>query len=236
MIGCDRCLRLIGPDALGALDAAETRLVREHAASCPACAAERSRLAPLPALLDLAAEPVPDETAPASLRQAVLDGYARESGRRRARRRRRPRGRIAAIAAGAAAAAAAAVLGVLAATGAFSSEPWSAEYELQGTAGAPAARGEAHVWEDDGALAVRLSVEGLPSTPGAAHYEMWLMADGPPVSAGAFRVAPDGSADVNLRLEAPTGRFTRMGVSLERDARDPAANGRQVLEGRLDDG
>jgi hypothetical protein len=236
MISCARCLELVGPDALGALDPSETRLVREHVASCPACAAERERLAPLPALLDLAGDPVPDESAPASLRQAVLDGYARDSGRRRARGRPRARARRAVVVAAAVAAAAAAVLGVLAGTGAFTSEPWSAEYELQGTAGAPAARGTAHVWEDGPGLAVRLRVDGLPSTPAEAHYEMWLVADGPPVSAGAFRVAPDGSADVNLRVESPTGRFSRMGVSLEPDARDPVRNGRRMLEGRLEDG
>lgn len=236
MISCARCLELIGPDALGALEPAEARLVREHVASCPTCAAERDRLAPLPALLDLAGDPVPDEAAPASLRQAVLDGYARDSGRRRTSGRPRRRARRAAVAGAVVAASVAAVLGVLAATGTFTSEPWSAEYALQGTAGAPAARGEAHVWENDRGLAVRLRVEGLPSAPGEAHYEMWLVADGPPVSAGAFRVGPDGSADVNLRVEAPAGRFSRMGVSLEPDARDPARNGRRMLEGRLEDG
>jgi len=39
VISCARCLELIGPDALGALDPAEARLVREHLASCQACAA-----------------------------------------------------------------------------------------------------------------------------------------------------------------------------------------------------
>jgi hypothetical protein len=236
MISCARCLELLGPDALGALEPAETRLVREHVASCPACAAERDRLAPLPALLDLAGDPVPHETAPASLRQAVLDGYARDSGRRRDRGRPRRLARRAVVIGAAVAACAAAVLGVLAATGTFASEPWSAEYELQGTAGAPTARGAAHVWEDGGGLAVRLKVEGLPSAPGEAHYEMWLVADGRPVSAGAFRVGPDGSADVNLHVEGPAGRFSRMGVSLEPDAQDPARNGRRMLEGRLEDG
>jgi hypothetical protein len=235
MISCARCLELIGPDALGALDPAEARLVREHVASCPACAAERDRLAPLAALLDLAGDPLPGEAAPASLRQAVLDGYARDSGRRRARGRPRRRARRAVVAGAVVAACAAAVVGVLAATGTFTSEHWSAEYALRGPAGAPAARGAAHVWEDDRGLAVRLRVEGLPSAPGEAHYEMWLVADGPPVSAGAFRVGPDGSGDVNLRLESP-GRFSRMGVSLEPDARDPARNGRRMLEGRLEDG
>lgn len=236
MIDCARCLELIGPDALGALEPPEARLVREHVASCPACAAERDRLAPLPGLLDLAGDPAPDETAPATLRQAVLDGYARDSARRRARERPRRRTRGAMVIGAAVAACAAAVLGVLAATGTFASEPWSAEYELQGTAGAPTARGAAHVWEDGRGLAVRLKVEGLPSAPGEAHYEMWLVADGLPVSAGAFRVGPDGSADVNLRVEGPAGRFSRMGVSLEPDARDPARNGRRMLEGRLEDG
>ena len=236
MISCARCLELIGPDALGALDPAEARLVREHLASCPACAAEHDRLAPLPALLDLAGDPVPDEVAPASLRQAVLDGYARDSGRRRARGRPQRRWRRAAVAGAVVAASAGAVLGALAATGTFASEPWSAEYALRGTASAPAARGEAHVWEADHGLGVRLRVQGLPSAPGDTHYEMWLVAEGPPVSAGAFGVGPDGSADVNLRVEAPTARFSRMGVSLEPDARDPARNGRRMLEGRLEDG
>ena len=59
---------------------------------------------------------------------------------------------------------------------------------------------------------------------------------GPPVSAGAFRVAPDGSADVNLRVEAPAGRFSRMGVSLEPDAGGPAPDGRPMLAGRLEEG
>lgn len=234
MIGCAHCLELVGPDVLGALDPAEARLVREHVASCPACAAERDRLVHLPALLDLAGDPVLDQAAPASLRQAVLDGYARDSGRRRVGERPRRRPRRALLAA--AAAAAGALVGALIATGAFTSEPWSAEYALQGTAGAPAARGAAHVWEAGGGVAVRLRVEGLSSAPGEAHYEMWLLADGRPVSAGAFRVGPDGSADVNLRADTPARRVTRMGVSLEPDARDPARNGRQVLQGRLEPG
>ena len=92
------------------------------------------------------------------------------------------------------------------------------------------------MWEDDRGLAVRLQVEGLPSTDGSAHYEMWFLDDGPPISAGGFRVGPDGSADVNLRLDQPPERPTRMGVSLEPDARDPGRNGAAVLRGVLETG
>ena len=54
MTGCRTHCDLIGPYILGGLDPVEAEEMAQHLSECDRCAAERRRLASLPALLDSA--------------------------------------------------------------------------------------------------------------------------------------------------------------------------------------
>ena len=78
MTGCRSHGDLIGPYVLGGLEPAELEEMRQHLAECDRCAAERRRLASLPALLDSAqAEDTIASLSP-QLEDAVLDRFVRE--------------------------------------------------------------------------------------------------------------------------------------------------------------
>ena len=78
MTGCRSHGDLIGPYVLGGLEPAEHEEMRKHLAECDRCAAERRRLASLPALLDSAqAEDTIASLSP-QLEDAVLDRFVGE--------------------------------------------------------------------------------------------------------------------------------------------------------------
>lgn len=79
-MNCSDVRSLIGGYVLHALDPAEEEAVRRHVETCSDCAREHADLAPMPALLDAALDPeaTPAEP-PASLEEAVLDRFARET-------------------------------------------------------------------------------------------------------------------------------------------------------------
>src|SRR5918912_893317 len=80
---------LLGAYVLGALEPEEAAAVREHVATCTACAAEHTRLAPLPGLLTLAegAQRATDKPPSPAMEERLLDAIAREAPRRRPARR-----------------------------------------------------------------------------------------------------------------------------------------------------
>ncbi|MEA2291063.1 MAG: hypothetical protein QOF17_83 [Solirubrobacteraceae bacterium] len=211
---CRELRPLIGAAILGGLDPEEAAAVREHVAACPGCAAEHSRLAPLPGLLTLAAgaEAVALDPPSPALEERLLDAVAREAPPRRRRRRPRPR-RLVLVGAGGAALAAAAVMAVLLVSG---GDAPGHGYPLALTASpaAPAARGRAELRAVAGGTALHLWVKGLPADRRTV-YEVHCDAGSWSASAGTFRVDADGGAYVQLTTAARQGEYDAIRV-LER--------------------
>jgi anti-sigma factor RsiW len=223
-----RTLRpLIGAHVLGALEPDEAALVRAHVASCPACAAEHARLAPLPGLLTLAAgaEAVAMDPPPPALEERLLDAVAHADRGRSRVRRRLPLPRLALLGAGAGALAAAAVtLALVLSAGPGPAAPAHGyPVAFRAAAAAPAASGRAELEPVDGGTTVYLWVKGLPADRGAL-YEVHCDAPGWSASAGTFRVDAHGRAYVVLTTAARRGEYDAIRV-LRRTAR----GGRLVL-------
>jgi anti-sigma-K factor RskA len=232
-LACEDCRTLLGGYVLDALEPDEAAAVRDHLAACPACARDHASLAPVPALLE-AAGPAADEAPakpPATLEDAVLDGFAR--GRRpvREKRRRRWLARPLPVAAAAAAAAVAVTL-VLSAGLSDSSSPAAHTYsvELSGSSVAPGAHAYASLASFPAGTRVKLDVRGVRAEPGAV-YELWCVEDdGARMSAGTFRVNDSGRASVALTTAARLGEYHRL--SVERST-GPGA-GQRVLAGSIE--
>jgi anti-sigma-K factor RskA len=241
---------------LKALEPDEAEAVRTHLATCDRCAAEHGELTPLPAMLDLAgsADAVP-ERPPATLEEAVLDQFARESAGDAARRRWRPRRPaaprmsrrglrsrpLATAVAGAALGAAAAAIGVVAATsgenGGGQRGPLTAVHPAADTyratlaaqPAAPHASAAATLTTFSAGTRIHMKVHGLPA---GAVYELWcLRDDGARVSAGTFRVDSAGSADLSLTTAAMPDQYHRLAVERRPWGTDSAARGKRVLAG-----
>jgi hypothetical protein len=203
---CDMLRLLLGAHVLGALEPGEAAAVEVHLASCPVCAAEHARLAPLPALLTLAsgADAVVEEPPPAALEERILDAVAGEGAARPRRRRRRPP-RRAVLAAAGAAVAVAAVAAVLVLTGGEQPAP-GYELAFRPAAATPAATGHARLEAVPGGTAIHLWVRGLPAARNAV-YEVHCDARNWSASAGTFRVGADGRAYVVLTTAARRGEY-----------------------------
>lgn len=220
MSGCHELRTLLGAYVLGALGADEAASVREHVADCPGCAAEYSRLAPLPGLLTLAAgaEAAVAEPPPAALEERLLDSVASETPARHRRRRlgwRRPRRTW--LAAGAVTAAlAAGVAGVVLTQGDDPVRGYGVT--LQASAVAPRASAWAELRQVTGGTSMHLWVKGLPRDPGAV-YEVRCDAPGWSASAGTFRVGPDGNAHVVLTTAARRGQYDALRIVRRGDQR-----------------
>ena len=208
MTGCDHVRPDIGAYVLGALEPAEEASVREHLASCSACAAEHARLAGLPSLLALAA-PMAEAGPPApALEERVLDAIAGERPHRTPRRRRllRPRVLVPAVAA-----LAAVVVAVVIAVGGGGDEGSPGfEVALQPVAGKTAS-GRALLASGDAGIKMRLWVRGLPHDPGIV-YEVLCDAPDWTASAGTFRADSHGRAYVVLNTAARRGEYDAIRV------------------------
>jgi anti-sigma factor RsiW len=212
--GCGELRPLLGAYVLGALDPEEAAAVRAHVAACAACAAEHSRLAPLPGLLTLAAgaEGAAAEPPPAALEERLLDAVAGQAPRRRRRPPRRLRLLIAGgLAAGAVAAGTLAVV-----TG--GDEPVRYDVKLLASAAAPRASAWAQLEPVSGGTAMHLWVSGLPRDADAV-YEVRCDSRNWSASAGTFRVGPDGKAYVELTTAARRGQYDAIRIVRRRDDR-----------------
>ncbi|MCI0405250.1 MAG: anti-sigma factor [candidate division Zixibacteria bacterium] len=71
----------------------------------------------------------------------------------------------------------------------------------------------------------------LPQTPQGKQYQLWVMREGKPTSAGVFTVAPDGSAALKLdRLPEPDGLPSFL-VTIEPEGGEIAPTGMMYLTG-----
>jgi anti-sigma factor RsiW len=211
---------LLGAYVLGALDAEENAAVREHLASCGPCAAEHTRLAPLPGLLTLAAgaEEAAAQPLPDALEERLLDAVAHEAPARH-RHRRWPRLRL--LRPRAFAAGGLAVAAIVAAAIAFlpsGAEDSGYELTLKPTAAAGHAAAWAELHAEQGGTSMHLWVKGLPGDS-AKVYEVHCDSPSWSASAGTFRVDSDGKAYVVLNTAARQGEYDAIRVVRRGDHR-----------------
>jgi hypothetical protein len=222
--GCRSHGDLIGPYVLGALEPGEFEEMTRHLAECDRCAAERRRLAALPALLDCAQAEDTVATLSPQLEEAVLDRFVRERARSARAPSRWPR--FAIPAAAAATVILAVVLALVLPGGggqrAYArAELWSKSGHVLGSASAAAV---------EGGTRVRLHAHDLPVGRGAV-YELWCVrADGRWINGGSFRARSDGSAAAQLTAAVRPGDYhvvvvTRRSVGGERGA--------EIMRGKL---
>jgi hypothetical protein len=221
--GCRSHGDLIGPYVLGRLEPAEMEEMTEHLAGCDRCAAERRRLASLPALLDSAHAHDTIATVSPQLEDAVLDRFVRE--RAQAAQPRRRWRRFAIPAAAALTVALAVVLALVLPGG---GEHAYASAELWSTSGR--VLGNASVAEVAGGTHVKLRAHDLPVGRGTV-YELWCVrTDGHWVNGGSFHARADGSASAQLTAAVRPGEYHVVVVTR------PSAGGKrgpEVMRGKL---
>jgi anti-sigma-K factor RskA len=221
--GCRSHGDLIGPYVLGGLEPEETEEMTRHLSECDRCAAERQRLAALPALLDSAHADDTIASLSPQLEDAVLDRFVSERAHAVRPPRRWPR--FAIPAAAAVAVALAVVLALVLPDGgerAYArAELWSASGQVLGNAS---------VAEVAGGTRVQLRAHDLPVARGMM-YELWCVrTDGRWISGGSFRAGTDGSAAAELTAAVQPGEYhvvvvTRRSAGGERGA--------EVMRGKL---
>ncbi|MEA2281079.1 MAG: hypothetical protein QOK21_1686 [Solirubrobacteraceae bacterium] len=202
---------LLGAYVLNALEPDELALVDEHVRTCPACAAEHARLAPLPGLLTLAvpASRASEEPLSPALEERLLDAVASEIPRRRTRPRwQTPRWRTLTAAAVVAASVALAVVALATRGG---GPEYGPEIPLAATTAPRGAQAYAALRSSPGGTTVLLHVSGLPRNP-AAVYEVQCDAPNWSASAGTFRVDRNGHAQVVLTTAARQGEYDHIRV------------------------
>jgi anti-sigma factor RsiW len=202
--------------ALDALDEADEQRYEEHLRGCERC---REELAALTETATSLAFAVDSPAPPPALRERILDAARAERSNVVPFRRRRWSGVMPALTA------AAAVVAVVLGTWAF-----SLQGELDDTREALDRQDDvAEVLADPSARSVSLAgaegrlvvasggpaalvVSGLDPAPSGHGYEMWVIQDGRPRSAGTFRVE-NGRIVVRLQRDVPRG--STVAVTLE---------------------
>ncbi|MCI0329632.1 MAG: anti-sigma factor [candidate division Zixibacteria bacterium] len=71
----------------------------------------------------------------------------------------------------------------------------------------------------------------LPQTPQGKQYQLWVMREGKPTSAGVFTVAPDGSAALKLDRLPGTDGLPSFLVTIEPEGGEAAPTGMMYLTG-----
>ena len=239
--------------ALDALEPEERERFRTHVAGCPECQAALASYAET--LVALSRE-LPRVTAPPEVKTALLRRIATappviHPDRSRSRRRG-PALWVASLAAAAALllylglqvgalrrqlaglAEEAATLraetarqrGLLALLGA----PGTQAVALEGRSPSPAARGR--IWWNGDRRAGFFLASGLPALPAGMTYQLWVISEGRPTSAGTFAVDPRGEGW--LRVEPLPGviRAEVFAVTLEPAGGRPAPSGEMYLAGK----
>ena len=223
MTGCRSHGDLIGPYILGGLEPDEIEEMAQHLAECDRCAAERRRLASLPALLDSAQAHDAIATVSPQLEDAVLDRFVKE--RAQAARPRRTWARFA-LPAGAALTVVLAVVLALVLPGggdrAYArAELWSKSGRVLGSASVAEVAAGTHV---------QLRAHGLPARRRAV-YELWCVrTDGRWINGGSFHARADGTASAQLTAAVRPGEY-HMVVVTRRSV--GAKRGAEVMRGKL---
>ncbi len=102
--------------------------------------------------------------------------------------------------------------------------------DIKGTDAAPTASARILFLKDQ--KVALLQTQGLPALPANQTYQMWLIADGAPVSAGLFQVNPATQTASALIVGDPAA-FKKVAVSVEAAGGVPSPKGSIVLLGDL---
>ncbi len=101
---------------------------------------------------------------------------------------------------------------------------------LLGTEEAPTAGGNLHISGDKGVM-VLLGLAPLPETQ---SYQLWLVVEGQPRSAGLFAAKPDAATVVDILVSPDAQTFTAVEVTVEPAGGSPTLQGPVVLRGQGD--
>ncbi len=108
------------------------------------------------------------------------------------------------------------------------SAPDLRQVDLAGQPPAPAARARAFWSRTQGLV---LTATRLPDLPSGRTYQLWLLADGAPISAGVFTADASGGATVAFDTPVSVPTPTGMAVSVEPEGGSPGPTGDIVLAG-----
>ena len=219
--------------ALGCLDEAEARQVREHLAVCAECRAE---LASYEAVTDKLALAAPEVAPPARLRQRLMAHI--QPARRPAAaaswweslsrlfRRSAPAWALASLVL-VVALVTSNVLWLQAGRGRPAGEMRT--LTLRSTAAAPGATGML-VMSPNGEYGT-LVVDGLPTLELTQQYQLWLVHEGERVSGGVFSVGGHGYGALVVYAPAPLSLYDSFDITIEPAGGSPEPTGPQVLSG-----
>ena len=233
MSGATHVTEQLAAYALGCLDEAEARQVREHLAVCAECRAE---LAPYEAVTGALALAAPEVAPPARLRQQLVAriqparrpaaGISWWESLSRLFRRSAPAWALASLVL-IVALVASNVLWLQAGRGRPASE--MRILPLRSTAAAPGATGMI-VMSPDGEYGT-LVVDGLPTLELTQQYQLWLIRDGERVSGGVFSTGGHGYGALVVYVPAPLSLYDSFGITIEPAGGSPGPTGPQVLSG-----
>jgi hypothetical protein len=222
--GCRTHADSVGPYVLGALEADEMEAMREHLASCEACAAEARSLSGIPVLLDHARADDEVVTLSPALEEEVLDRFVRERAAAHPPRRPWRRFAIPAIAV------AALVAAILVAALPSGPTPAYAHADLWSMPAGGGAAGTADVAAVDAGTRVKLHADHLPVQKGSA-YELWCVrTDGRWINGGSFHARSDGTAAAELTAAVRPGEYHIVVITRRSSA---GMRGAEVMRGKL---
>jgi anti-sigma-K factor RskA len=102
---------------------------------------------------------------------------------------------------------------------------------LAGQKPASAAKGKM-IWDPGTGTGVFLAA-GLPALPRDKTYQLWVIADGKPISAGVFKIDSRGSAEIEVGRIPDSSSINAFAVTLEPDGGLPQPSGEMYLLGAL---
>lgn len=103
--------------------------------------------------------------------------------------------------------------------------------QLVSMAASPAAQGSGRIWwQTDGQPAV-MQVTGLAALTADQTYQLWLLTDSTPASAGIFKVDDQGTG--TLVFEVPVQEFNGFGITLEPAGGSPQPTTNPLLIGEI---
>lgn len=204
--------------ALDALDEADTELYEEHLRTCARCRDELASLRPAAAAL---AHVAPPAVPPPELREQILEQARSERPNVRPLVRRRI------VVPAVTAVAAACVIALLAVWATSLHRDLDRRNQLLAVLGDPAAQHVA-LAGGQGTLVVRRNgdaalVTALPPAPSGKTYQLWVIKDGKPTSAGLY----GGGRSVLVHGRVAPG--TTVAVTVERAGGASAPSGKPIL-------
>ncbi len=222
---------LLGPYMLGALNPEEERAVERHIAGCVACQEEECGLRETH--VRLAGASIAASSAPPDLKARLLTALPPRDGSETPTSLARSSSRFTSRMVRLMIAATMVLLTVALPTVAYSSGFFdqTRTATLTPTELAPGSGGVLEVEGSGPNVEASLEVWGLPRTGPDEYYELWFSKDGGRLSAGTFRVDPEGQGKLSGSVPELTGDYQRVGVTLEKFPEEPRIDSAKAVLG-----